>query len=521
MLFQNPLINHLKNWLCFSLFAVFPILFVYFRNKSFIFEGGLGLPLILVLVSLLLIYLLFNRLNRKYTNNTLICIITAWWFLLYGHIYYSLLDLLQLPYSSFRHRYFLPLYSLLFFFPVLKIWRINTIPDKLIGLFLIIGVCLNLQFLVPMIKGGNVYATSKTEVVQNTNTADMPDVYYIVMDSYPNAGNLLKYYKYDNTPFVHQLQQLGFNVIDKAQSNYPYTYFSIPSTLNMEYINYFEDSVSLAKNNEDFPFTKIRHNKVADYFKQKGYKYVLYASAYEQLNDKSQADLYISNKLSINSFHESLIQLSLLNALNLEFYSQGVYKLCSNSFKLLPNTPKIKGNKFVFFHCLPPHPPHVFDKNGNFIYVDDNVENRYRQKKEYIGQVQFMNHKMIEMIGSIIKDSEQPPVIILQGDHGSASSERVENENEWAKYPSKELLIERFGILNALYIPEKYKIEIPAKHTPVNTFRFILNRLFNDSMEILPSKFYFARYRSPYQFKEVNWPAVYGLTKDSLVSTIK
>ena len=517
------LFQHVKNWFCFSLFAVFPILFVYVRNKSFIFEGGVELPLIIIVSATSTLYFIFNYLNKKPTNNVIICLMIAWWFLLYGHVYYLILDFFQLPYSSFRHRYFLPIYSLLFFLPVFKIWKTSILPPQFITVFLIIGISLNVQFLFSITKNKNTKEelSSKSLVSKSSDASDYPDVYYVVMDSYTNSDNLLSYYNYNNTPFIQQLQQLGFKVLNKAQSNYPYTYFSLPSSLNMEYINYFEDSVSLKKQNEDFPFTKIRHNKVADYFKSKGFKYVLFASAYEQLNDKEQADIYVSNKLTINSFHEALIQLSILNCLNLEFYSQGVYELCKNSFGLFPQTPNISGNKFVFFHCLPPHPPHVFDKNGNFIYTNQNVENRYRQKKEYVEQLQFVNNKMLEMLNAIIKNSKQPPIIILQGDHGSASSERFEDENKWAQYPARDILKERFGILNAFYIPEKYKINFPDKHTPVNTFRIILNNLFEDSLQILPSKYYFARYRTPYQFKEVNWPAVYGETKDSLIATIK
>ncbi len=509
----------IKNILCFCLFAIFPALAVYFRNKSFIFEGGLVPLLSVILLPLTLLYFLLGLLNKKPNNNVVICIIVAWWFLLYGHIYYRILDYFDLPYSSFRHRYFVPGYSLLFFCIVYVVWKANQFTDKLISIFFTIGIVLNFQFAwdatTDIIRKD---ASHKQEDIEHkVFRDDMPDVYYIVMDSYPCTENLQKYYNYNNEYFIGELKKIGFQVVDHAKSNYPYTYFSLSSSLNMEYINYFEDSVSVKKGNENYPFTKIRHNKVADYFKRKGYKYVVFASAYEELNDKGQADIYINNRLSINSFHESIIQLSLLNCLNLEFYSQGVYNLCSNSLKLFPNTPDIKGSKLVFFHCFPPHPPNVFDAKGNYRYSDENVENRYAQKIQYADQVHFISTSMLEIVKNILVRSKQAPLIILQGDHGSASSERYEDERKWAEYPSREILMERFGILNAIYVPEKYKLSLPTEHTPVNTFRLVINSLFDDSLPTLPTRHYFARYRTPFNFREVNWPAVEGLTNDSLV----
>ncbi len=513
-MWKNFLQVHVKHVFCISLYAVFPILFVFFRNEAFIFEGDIGTPISIMISAALVLYAGFNFLNKKSTNVTIICILILWWFLLYGHLY-NFIGVISL-----RHRYAIPVYSLLFLLLIIKTWKINGVPAKLINVILIMGLVLNLQFFMKalgMMNRGNQAETTSNQT--KTSIGGLPDVYYIIMDSYPSSDNLKKYYNYDNTGFTKQLSDLGFQVFDKARSNYPYTYFSLSSSLNMEYINYFEDSVSTEKQNEDYPFTKIRKNKVADYFKNKGYKYVQFASAYEQLNDKTQADLYIDNKLRINNFHEMLIQLSVLNSLQLRFYSEGVYDACAHSLKLLPKTTEESGPKFVFFHCLTPHPPHVFDENGKFIYVDPNVENRYKQKKEYTAQVKFISNKMLEIIKQLKSNSAQEPIIIVQGDHGSASSERFEDEIYWQKYPSKELLVERYGILNAIHIPEMYKMNFPTDHTPVNTFRVILNNLFKDTLQLLPSKSYFANYRKPYNFKLINWEAVSGSNSDSLVLT--
>lgn len=488
------------------LFTFYPILFVYFRNESFVFEQGVSLPLLIIVVAAFIIYILLNFIQSKPTNNALIVILILFWFMLYGHIYYSFLDFFHIHYSSFRHRFFVPIYTLLFFIPIGILLRSKPVSDKLITVFFIIGFVLNIQFIVPAIHSFTDKKPSYNKRMVIPTNADLPDVYYIIPDSYPNAANLKKYYNFDNSNFINELKALNFQVLDSARSNYPYTYFSVPSSLNMEYINYFEDSISAEKRNEDLPFLKVHHNKVADYFQSKGYQYVLFQSAYKEFNNGEYANTYITNGSSMNYLYESLIELSVISCLNIRFHDQEIFNITANAFQQLPKTPEIKGNKFVFFHCLPPHPPHVFDENGAFVSSIPRVENRYSQKKEYIDQVKFVNTRLLGFVKDLLKNSKKPPIIIIQGDHGTCTSEK--SETKWQPVPSNELLRERYGILNAIYIPQQYGIDFQKDHTPVNTFRYIINELFKDTLTILPNRSYISKYRKPYNFKEINWKEV-------------
>ena len=492
--------------LTIALFTMYPVVFVYFRNESFIFEGGLALPLFLLVATAFMIYAILNFINSKHTNNVLIVLLVMFWFLLYGHIYCSFLDFFNIHYSSFRHRIYFPIYTLLFFVPIWILLKAEAVSEKLIPVLFIVGLVLNIQFMMPAIHTFTDKITSFPKRVVSPINSELPDVYYIIPDSYPNEENLQKYYDFDNSTFIQELEALDFQVFDSAKSNYPYTYFSVPSSLNMEYINYFEDSVSLEKRNQNLPFTKVHHNKVADYFQSKGYQYVLFQSGYTEFNNGEYADVYITNGSTMNHFYESLIELSVLSCLNNHIYNQEVFNICTKAFQQLPKVPEIKGNKFVFFHCLPPHPPFVFDENGKYMKSVQIVENRYSQKKEYIDQVKYVNRMLLSIVKTILEKSETPPIIIIQGDHGSCTSEK--SETKWQPVPSNELLRERYGILNAIYIPEEYAIDFPKDHTPVNTFRYIINELFNDTLRILPNRSYISKYRKPYNFKEINWKEV-------------
>ena len=93
----------LIRYLTIILFSIFPILFVYIRNKGFVIEGGLWLPVLLSSGLFSILYFSLNLLNKKTNNNLLILILVSWWFLLYGHVYFYILDLFEIYCTHVLH----------------------------------------------------------------------------------------------------------------------------------------------------------------------------------------------------------------------------------------------------------------------------------------------------------------------------------------------------------------------------------------------------------------------------------
>jgi hypothetical protein len=88
------------------------------------------------------------------------------------------------------------------------------------------------------------------------------------------------------------------------------------------------------------------------------------------------------------------------------------------------------------------------------------------------------------LLTNIIKQSEVPPVIIIQGDHGSM----LDNEN-------------RFLILYAIYLPYGTS-EVYPSISPVNTYRVIFNQLFNTNFSLLGDKSIQADIGAPFRKNE-------------------
>jgi hypothetical protein len=101
--------------------------------------------------------------------------------------------------------------------------------------------------------------------------------------------------------------------------------------------------------------------------------------------------------------------------------------------------------------------------------------------KGYVSQLQYINYKLTEVIEAILSQSERPPIIILQGDHGSRST---------AEGFGKINFREAFPILNAYYLPNGGKKYLYEAISPVNTFRVIFNHYLGENFELLEDKSY-------------------------------
>jgi len=97
-------------------------------------------------------------------------------------------------------------------------------------------------------------------------------------------------------------------------------------------------------------------------------------------------------------------------------------------------------------------------------------------------QLQFNNTRMKDVVDNILMGSDNPPIIVIQGDHGSAF------EGQEFK---QEVVEERYPIFNAIYLPVGCEDLLYPSVSPVNTFRLLFNNYFGTNIEMLNGDSYY------------------------------
>lgn len=327
-----------------------------------------------------------------------------------------------------------------------------------------------------------------------------PDIYYIVLDGYGRADVLSDLYGFDNSDFLQFLEEKGFFVPPQGRSNYPKTALSVASTLNMDYIP------SLAPGLEEQPFwwlmsPLVAHNRVKASLESLGYQTIAIATDWG-ITDDPNVDRYDAPRaVMLNDFEFFLLRATPLGAIKpvLEksvffpsFDSHG--ELVRFNFETLARLPSLPGPKFVFAHILAPHPPFVFDAEGNplrpdysfsFNDANDFPYDAETYRSGYLGQVQFVNTQIQALIETLLRESETPPIILLQADHGPGMFTDFESAENTC-------LRERFAVFAAYYLPGAASQVVPNDITPVNLFRVVFNQYFSANLPILENRHYYS-----------------------------
>jgi hypothetical protein len=320
---------------------------------------------------------------------------------------------------------------------------------------------------------------------------------------------------YDNTPFINQLNQMGFYVASCGHPNYTFTYASISSLLDMRYIpGAYANDVWNDFSNNGFWWNLLKNNEVQRQLKSVGYRTVAfqedaplvefdnsdvlirsgqptiisqYLYPFESIYMNSTAAILLNawdpkGKVEQLFQGNSAIQntasvdLSVLSGVNRDFAKEHAISTLS-ILNHLPEVPAFTGPKFTYAHIFVPHIPYVFDPNGQLVtdpgfyssYQDQPINAKY-EKQGYLNQVQFISKAIVPILHVIISKSKNPPIIILMGDHG------LEGHN-------------RYTDLLAYYLPKGSEKLYPSI-SPVNSFRLIFDEYFGGNYPLLPDLTY-------------------------------
>jgi hypothetical protein len=523
-----------KNWILYPyLFAIYPVLGLYSRNLTEILPLEVIRPLIISLIAVTIIQWILNRIFGDRNRASFLAAFIVF-FLSASELVYRVIEgyLVHGLDEAFHRLLIIVVIPMVMFLGSKVVWD-KYMPQsrkKILADYLNLVSIAVIMFPLYSIGAFFVKASDDTprpwssyvgmnETPQILHTENTPDIYYIILDGYGRADSLAFLYGYDNTLFLSELEKRGFFVGDQSQSNYMRTSLSITSALNMEYINFTADLAGAESTNRLPMFELASNNRARRLLKEAGYQFVLIdsGSAFTRFYD---ADVFVTpfrttpnlfemwfySTTALGAFYQP--ELPITPALQ-EYLPVAGYAthrtFIYDALDKLSTVPEISGPKFVFAHIISPHPPFVIDSTGkplspNYPYVTGDgasfVSNKEYYKQGYIEQVEYLNQRIIFAVDEILKKSEHPPVIIIQGDHGPGLL-LMDGDS-----PDK-CLWERASILNVYYFPEKKNSMLYPEISPINSFRTIFNTYFGTSFEQLPDKTYYSLFDVPYNFIDI------------------
>jgi len=507
------------------LFGLYPLIYLYSKNFAEISINELLTPFVILLGLTIVLLVISMIIFRQISKSSLLVSLFLFIFLSYDNFFDAFIqNIWSISQNTFIS--ICVICYILYAILVVKSKKYVSGLNLLYNIF-IISLCtvsfLNIFKVIYL--NYNVEKSNKNfEQIQTSNTTFVKknnakrDIYYLIFDQYARQDVLKKHYGFDNSHFIKYLESKGFYIAENSYSNYPHTRHSVAATLNMQYLNYLTEQQG--KNNK-YPTALhrlISINKVTKYLKSKGYKYIHigHYSVHPKLIDININDEFnnyyrkINNERSILQILYDQTMLPVIMArINKKYtlISKIVYDARLNKrrkifymFDKISEIPEIKEPTFTFLHLLIPHDPYVVDKDGNLVTFKQQEQNTIDDN--YLGQLQFVNNKLMEVIEILLNGSDSKPIIIIQSDEGSWPKGYDYYKSDISDY-SKEQLRHKFAIINAFYLPDVDTKVLYSSITPVNTFPLVFNLYFSEDFELLPDKHYHSNYFYYYRFLDV------------------
>lgn len=512
-------------------FAIFPTLALFAWNIKEVDLQVIYRPILISEFGAVLIFILSWLVLRSWLKAGIFTTLTLILFFSYGHIYQLVVPAIGGFWG--HHRVLATIYLIVWIGGFISLRRLKGAP---VNMTMILNVAILLLLVSPVVtisraewlrfsrEKAFLISTNET-LAENGDSAEspeesivinsdrFPDIYYIIVDSYVRSDSMMDDFGLDNSAFLDELRAMGFYVADCSRSNYTQTRLSLASSLNMDYLQNISDQLNENNTDKTSVDPYLKKNVVMTSLRNAGYKIVAIQSGitYTEFRDADVFFRFPRNNLltrSIQPFESMLLNSTAMKILNASPFPAGRELLEKISFPFydyieeqrfildtLDNTASLQGPKFVFAHIFPPHQPFLFKPDGSFTtdprYFSASFdfpvdEEHYLQG--YRDGVEFIDQRLPGIIRTIIATSEQPPVIVLQADHGQRGRNRM-------------------MILSAFHFPDGSYADLYPAITPVNSFRVVLKKFLGMDYPLLKDMSWNSTYAEPFSFQEFGEPA--------------
>jgi hypothetical protein len=337
------------------------------------------------------------------------------------------------------------------------------------------------------------------------------DIYLIVLDEYANAEVTGKVFGFDNHAFLDSLRTLGF-VVPEVHSNYLHTFLSVPSMVNSAHVAGLAAVLGRRSIDRTLPDYLVKHNRTVPFLKSQGYQFAFFPSlSWEATRHSPLADVEFhswhgfdaAREISRSALRQILVSTSLLR-----YIDWGTARLARNhvmgTLEAIARVPRMAGPPvFAFAHVLSPHTPYVFDSACGPARPRGALTRSRWRARAYVEQVQCLDRMVLKLVTTLVQTSDVPPVILLQGDHGSKSL-HFDQAGRAEKIPLRAAK-ERLGAFGAYYLPGPGREAFGDSVTVVNVVGNVLRAYLGADLPPEPDDMYLSIHSAPYAFRRVDF----------------
>ena len=314
-----------------------------------------------------------------------------------------------------------------------------------------------------------------------TPISPLPDIYVLLLDGYPRSDVLERRFKIDNSSFLDELRNLGFDVGIDNHSNYVFTQLTLASMFQMRHI---EDQPNLAPfvGKPGAAVNELRDAMIESplfaTLREAGYEIVVTQPGYEHVALRGAADRVLEHG-EMNDLERGLLKrtwlLDPLGALIPTLFTGPPRDRVVHAFDDLTRLGAESRSHpvFAWIHVPAPHLPLVLDAQGQALDFDPRLFDGHdaagfkMTEAEYVtayrDEITYLDTRVLTAIRALEASSARSdPVIVVMSDHGyTADLADIQG---------------RLSNLFAAYTPQAPGL-FTDPPTPVNVMAILLNRL--------------------------------------------
>jgi hypothetical protein len=347
-------------------------------------------------------------------------------------------------------------------------------------------------------------------------TGRQPDVLLLILDKYAGSRTLADQYGFDNRAFEAFLRGRGFLVPSTPRANYVQTFLALAAFLNLTYLDSLIARIGPESRDRAPHYAAIERNRLAAFFRERGYRFVFLPTALGATRQNRLADLQLPDPTAIRpEFVTAWFQTTPVPTLHRLFcvvatcvmpppYVPETATMLDWKFEQLAQLAGQEQPLFVLAHLTLPHEPYLYRANCQhrppYWPTQDDGADAAEIRAAYLAQIRCLNSKLEALIIAWQARALVPPVILLQADHGHGQTGRYVPAAE-ALSPAQ--VADRVSVFAAYLVPGSDPSALPDTVTPINAMRFMLRHTFRADLPPLEDATYWSAFTSPNALERV------------------